>query len=109
MTYPISFRRKVVAHIEEGMRKRDAARLFKISPQTLYSWIKSDNLSPRPHGSRHRKLDKDKLRAHVLDKPDMLLRERAKIFKVSVPGLSIALKTMKIVKKKNANIWRETI
>ena len=109
MTYPISFRRKVLAHIKEGMNKRDAARLFKVSPQTLYNWLQRDNLSPKPHGFRRRKLDKNKLRAHVRQEPEMLLRERAKIFNISVPGLSIALKTMKIVKKKNANIWNETL
>ena len=109
MHYPVSFRRKVIAHIKEGMGKREAARLFKISPQTLYNWLKRDDLKPDLAKHRHRKIDKDKLRAHVRAHPDMLLRERARIFNVSVPGLSYALKTMKIVKKKNANIWSETI
>lgn len=109
MHYPITFRRKVLRHIEEGMSKREAARLFKISPQTLYNWLSRADLQPNLAKYRHRKIDKAKLRAHVKEHPDMLLRERAHIFKVSISGLSYALKTMKIVKKKNANIWNETL
>jgi len=109
MHYPITFRRKVLAHIEEGMSKRDAARLFKISPQTLYNWLGRNDLKPRLAKQRHRKIDKARLRAHVKAHPEMLLRERAPIFEVSVPGLSYALKAMKIVKKTKSGMWSETI
>lgn len=109
MHYPITFRRKVLAHIAEGMSKREAARLFKISPQTLYNWLRREDLNPALAKQRHRKIDKAKLRAHVKEHPQMLLRERAKIFGVSVPGLSIALKTMKIVKKTKNDMWSETL
>ena len=109
MHYPITFRRKVLAHINEGMSKREAARLFKISPQTLYNWLSREDLEPSLAKQRHRKIDKEKLRAHVKEHPQMLLRERAKVFGVSVPGLSIALKTMKIVKKTKSDMWSETL
>jgi transposase len=109
MHYPITFRRKVLAHIEEGMSKREAARLFKISPQTLYNWLSRDDLKPALAKRRHRKIDKAKLRAHVKAHPQMLLRERAQIFGVSPPGLSYALKTMNIVKKTKSGMWSETI
>ena len=53
MTYAVSLRLKVLAHIEEGMGKREAARLFKISPNTIYEWLKrDDDLSPRPAKTR---------------------------------------------------------
>jgi putative transposase len=109
MHYPITFRRKVLAHIEEGMSKREAARLFKISPQTLYNWLERKDLRPSLAKQRHRKIDKDRLRAHVKAHPQMLLRERAKVFGVSVAGLSVSLKTMNIVKKTKDDIWSETI
>lgn len=109
MYYPITLRRKVLAHIEEGMSKREAARLFKISPQTLYNWLSRKDLKPDLAKHRHRKIDKAKLRAHVKAHPQMLLRERAKIFGVSIAGLSIALKTMKIVKKTKNGMWSEII
>ena len=75
MHYPITFRRKVLAHIAEGMSKREAARLFKISPQTLYNWLRREDLNPALAKQRHRKIDKAKLRAHVKEHPQMLLRE----------------------------------
>ena len=73
MYYPIAFRRKVLAHIEEGMGKRDAARLFKISPQTIYNWLNADDLKPSLSKYRRRKIDKEALRAHVKAYPNMLL------------------------------------
>ena len=100
MYYPISFRRKVLARIEEGMSKREAARLFKVSPQTIYNCLQASDLKPRLAKYRHRKIDKEALLAHVKAHPDMLLRERAKVFKVSVSGLSYVLKAMNIRKKK---------
>ena len=109
MHYPITFRRKVLAHIEEGMSKRGSARLFKISPQTLYNWLSRDDLKPALAKCRHRKIDKAALRAHVKAHPQMLLRERAQIFGISIPGLSSALKTMKIVKKTKDDMWSETL
>ena len=42
MTYPAQLRRKVLAQIEEGMGKREAARLFKISPNTVYEWLEKN-------------------------------------------------------------------
>ena len=109
MHYPITFRRKVLSRIEEGLSKRDAARLFKISPQTIYNWLSRSDLKPRLSATRHRKIDKDALRQHVRAYPDMLLRERAVIFGVKPSSLSVALKRMGIVKKKSENIWTETI
>lgn len=109
MHYPITFRRKVLARLEDGMSKREAARLFKISPQTLYNWLGRDDLKPALARQRHRKIDKAALRSHVREHPDMLLRERAEIFNVSIPALSVALKAMNIRKKNNGAIWREII
>ena len=63
MHYPLSFRRKVLSHIEDGMSKREAARVFKISPQTLYNWLQRSDLRPSLAKTRRRKIDKDRLRA----------------------------------------------
>ena len=104
MTYPISFRRKVLAHIEEGMSKRDAARLFKISPNTLYQWLNADDLHPRNDVPRQRKIDKAQLRQHVEDYPDLYLRERATHFGVHTSSIGHALARLNIRKKKSANI-----
>lgn len=100
MTYPISFRRKVVAHIKEGMSKANAARLFKISPDTLYRWLNADDLAPKEHGPRHRKIDRDALTRHVEEHPDALLRERADHFGVHPNAIWEMLGKLGFVKKR---------
>ena len=103
MTYPISFRRKVVAHIKEGMSSSDAARLFKISRNTLYLWLKSPDLEPRAHSMRARKLDKDALREHIDKHPDLYLRERAHHFGVSIPAMWKMMRKLGYRKKKSVD------
>jgi len=100
MTYPISFRRKVVSHVEEGMGKREAARLFKISPNTLYVWLCSPDLSPKQHGLRCGKIDKAALSAHVEAHPDALLRERADHFGVTTNAIWEMMRKLGFVKKR---------
>ncbi len=109
MTCSIDLRKRVVSFVEAGGSKAEAARRFSVSRQTVYNWVSRDDLSPKRHGSRHRKLDKARLRAHVKAYPDALLRERAVLFGVTVQALSYAFGQMGIGKKKNANIWREIL
>ena len=104
MTYPLSFRRKVLAHIEEGVSKREAARLFKISPNTLYLWLNSVDLRPRNDAPRQRKIDKDTLRAHVDANPDLYLRERALHFGVQISAIYKAMHKLGYRKKKSVDI-----
>jgi transposase len=100
MTYGISLRLKVLEVIEEGMGKREAARLFKVSPNTIYEWMKrGDDLTPRPAKTRKRKLDKVALECHVIDNPSAILRERAAHFGVGVNTVWVAMRRMGFVKK----------
>lgn len=109
MTYPVSFRRKVLAHIEEGMGKREAARLFKISPNTLYLWLNSTDLRPRNDAPRRRKIDKEALRAHVEAHPDLYLRERAAHFGVTATAIRKAMHKLGYRKKKSDAISSDVI
>lgn len=100
MAYSIDYRRRVTAFVNEGGSKLEAARLFKIHPETVYEWLKrGKDLSPRPAKTRYRKIDKDALRRHVQECPDAFLRERAVVFKVTPEAVCYLLKTMKLVKK----------
>jgi excisionase family DNA binding protein len=100
MTYGIDYRRRVIAFVNEGGSKREAARLFKISRETIYKWLeRGDDLSPRPAQTRQRKLDKAALARHVKEHPDALLRERAAHFGVHTNAIWVALRNTKIVKK----------
>ena len=100
MSYGEDYRRRVISFVEEGGSKREAARLFKVSRETIYQWLRrGDDLSRRPAKTRRRKIDKEALRRDVEERPDALLRERAVAFKVDPTAIHYALKSMKIVKK----------
>ena len=100
MTYSIDLREKVVAFVADGGSKSEAVRIFKVSRDTLYRWINSKDLRPKPSGLRNRKIDKAALKKHVEDHPDMFLHERAEAFGVHPSSISRALKTLGIVKKR---------
>lgn len=100
MAYSIDYRRRVISFVNEGGSKQEAARLFKVHPETVYEWLKrGDDLSPRQAKTRQRKINKETLRRHVREYPDALLRERAVVFKVTPEAICYLMKTMKLVKK----------
>lgn len=101
MTYGIDYRRRVITFVNEGGSKLEAARLFKVHPETVYEWLKrGEDLSPRPAKTRQRKLDKAKLARHVREYPDAMLRERAAHFGVHVNAIWVAMGALKMVKKR---------
>ena len=99
MTYSLDLRERAVAYVRSGGSQSDASRLFNVTSRTLYNWLRREDLAPKKHGFRHRKLDKAALFAHVRDFPDALLRERAAHFGVSEVAIWKSLRQMKIVKK----------
>jgi transposase len=99
MTYSLDLRERVVGYIRTGTSRAEASRIFKIAPRTISNWLERDDLSPTHHGSRRRKIDKAALVAHVRDYPDVLLRERAGYFNVSIASLWSALRKLNITKK----------
>ena len=100
MAYGIDYRRRVISFVQEGGSKLEAARLFKVHPDTIYEWLKrGEDLSPRPSMTRKRKLDKAALRRDVKERPDALLKERAAKYGVHESSMSRALRKLKIVKK----------
>ena len=100
MTYSIDLREAAISYINNGGSKVKASQIFGFSRNTLYRWLGSNNLRPKPSGLRHRKIDKAALKKHVDDYPDMFLHERAEIFDVHPSSISRALKTLGIVKKR---------
>ena len=100
MAYGIDYRRRVISFVQEGGSKLEAARLFKVHPDTIYEWLKrGEDLSPRPSMTRKRKLDTAALRRDVKERPDALLKERAAKYGVHESSMSRALRKLKIVKK----------
>ena len=99
MTYSIDLRERACAYVRSGGSQSDASRVFGVTGRTLYNWLHRDDLTPKRHGSRRRKIDKRTLAAHVRDFPDALLRERAEHFNVNPSSIYRALKRLQITKK----------
>jgi len=99
MTYSLDLRARVVGSIGNGASRAETSRMFEIDPRSISNWLERDDLSPTLHGPRRRKIDKTALAAHVRESPDVLLRERAAHFNVSIPSLWAALRRLNITKK----------
>jgi transposase len=107
MTYSVDFREKVVAFVRNGGGQREAARRFDLSLWCVRDWLARKDLQPQQQGvPRQRKLDKAALRAQVRDYPDMLIRERAAYFGVYPNAISVALKALKLTRKKRRSSIR---
>lgn len=105
MTYQKPHRKAVISYIKDGGKKSEASRIFKVSRETIYRWLKLDDITPRPPPkTRNRKIDKESLRRHIEQYPDMFLRERAAHFGVAISSMSESLSKMKICKKKSVDI-----
>jgi transposase len=101
MTYSVDLGKKVVAFVHDGGGQAEAARHYGVSVWCVRDWLARKDLRPQQKGiPRHRKLDQEKLRAHVRDEPDALLRERAAHFGVHMSVIGKALQKMKVRRKK---------
>jgi transposase len=102
MTYSIDMRIRAVGLVSEGRSRQEVCDVLKIDRKTLYNWLRRDNLHPRSVITRHRKIDRKELAAHVIAFPDALLRERAACFNVDSSCLSRMLKKLRVTKKNDA-------
>jgi hypothetical protein len=101
MTYSVDLRKKVVVFVRDGGGQTEAARHFDISLWCVRDGPAHQDLESQQKGvPRHRKLDKEALRAHVRDYPAALLRERAQYFGVRISSMGWALH-MKVTRKKD--------
>ena len=102
MSYSVDLRERVVSYVLGGGSRTKAAELFQVGRTTLYRWLNSTDLRPKPARERRRKLDKAALAAHVRDFPDALLKERAAHFGVHINAIWTAQKKLKVTKKNDA-------
>jgi putative transposase len=102
MSYSIDMRERAVGYVRSGGKSSEACRIFKIGRTTLYYWLQAEDLRPKGFVPRYRKVNPEKLSAHVRDYPDALLRERAAHFGVTHVAIWRALKRQHITKKNDA-------
>jgi transposase len=82
----LDLRERVVKFLQAGGSKVEAARRFELARRTVYRYLaaaKSGTLTPKTSGGQWRKLDPQKLSAHVKKHPDATIKELETILGVS--------------------------
>ena len=102
--YGIEIRKKVIELLKRGKSKEEISDILGMSVRTIERWIRCDreggDLSPRTHGSRHRKVNQEALLAYVKKHADHTLKEIAQVFKTSHVSIFYHLKKAGITLKK---------
>ena len=100
MTYPACYRKKVLAYKNgHNLSVRETAKYFKIGINSVVRWEKK----PEPAKTKSRpsiKISAEALQKDVEDYPDDFLYERARRFRVTAVGIHLALKRLKLSRKK---------
>lgn len=99
MAYSQDYRQMILKKLEANGGYRDIANEFGISPTTIQNWKK--DIERKPYSKRINKIDPELLRQDVEYKPDDFQRERAIRFNCTTRAIGIALKKLKITKKKD--------
>jgi len=87
---------------------RKTAEIFGVSVSAIQDWEKiqqeTGKLDKKPLERKWRKIDPEKLRAYIAERPDAFLEEIAEAFECSGEAIRLALKKLKITRKKNDEI-----
>ena len=84
--YALDLRERVVKFIQGGGSKAEAARRFDLARSSVYRYLiaaQKGALAPKKSWGHWRKLDPEKLQAHVKKHPDATLKELQAVFGVS--------------------------
>ena len=108
MSYDKKFRERVMSHIDAGKSQEEVRKMFNLGKNTITQWKKlrkeTGKLEYEPSKRKWRKIDPEKLRADVAEKPDDFDEERGIRFGVSRTGIQSARKKHKITRKKNGKL-----
>ena len=107
--YVLDLRERVVKFIQGGGSKAEAARRFALARSSVYRYLvaaQKGALPPKTSWGTWRKLDPDKLRAHVKKHPDATLKELQTVFGVSHHAVWVRLGQLGFTLKKTHKISR---
>jgi transposase len=106
MAYDEKFREKAVIYKDNGHSFKELKEIFGISSSTYYKWKENKKTSgyyvlPKTGKvKRKRKIDPERLKTLIAEKPDAYLRELAEEFDCSITAINNRLKQLKITYKK---------
>lgn len=101
MTHSLDMRKHILATREkEQLSIQETAKRFNVGAQSIFRWLK--NIEPKTTRNKPcPKIDMEKLKQDVIDRPDDYQHERAKRFGVSQNAIFKGLKRLGISRKKN--------
>jgi transposase len=102
MTYPVSFRRKVLKIKEkEGLSFSGVAKKFSISKAAIFRW--SQQIEPKKQRNKKwTKIDAAVLKSDIEQHPDSYYYERAQRLGCSLTGIRDAMYRLGVSYKKNS-------
>ena len=104
MAYSTDLREKVMEFLQKGHRVSQAEDAFGISGFTIRKWRRllerTGGLEDAPRSHNFKKLDPEKLKAYVGERPDAYLKEIGEAFGCSGTAVFKALERLKITRKK---------
>jgi transposase len=108
MAYSIDYRKAAIEFKQSGHTFAELKKVFKITARTYYQWLelqeKTGSLQFRNAKERQGKIDPEKLKQALEEKPDAYLRELAAKFGVSTTAIHKRLKKCKITYKKRHSL-----
>ena len=108
MAYSIDYRKAAIEFKQSGHTFAELKKVFKITARTYYQWLelqeKTGSLQFRNAKERRGKIDPEKLKQALEEKPDAYLRELAAMFGVSTTAIHKRLKKCRITYKKNVHL-----
>ena len=104
MSYDKKFKLRAIEYHEEGNSTRQTSQVFKISPNTLNTWLKQyrehGSFVVKPRETTHGKLKEQDMLDFLADSPDAYQYEMAEHFGCSQVAICKALKRFGISRKK---------
>lgn len=104
--YSIDFIRCAVAFKDNGHTFKDLKETFNIPSETYYQWkkkLENGYSGEKVYRERKRKIDKEKLKQAVEQKPDAYLHELAQMFDCTASAIFRMLKKLNITLKKKSS------
>ena len=104
MSYPMKYRERTIEYRKAGHTLEETHQTYKVAIATIRKWEKQlkeeGNLEKKPLHRSYKKINPEKLKAYVSEHPDAYQREIAEEFGCSAVAIHLAMKRLKITRKK---------
>jgi len=106
MAYSKDLKEKLIAYLAKGHTMREASDAFSVGLDTVNNWVQrlkeTGSLENGKPQRAHRKLDPEKLRAYIEERPDAYLAEIGEAFGCCGSAVCRALARLGTTRKKKA-------